>query len=779
MRLQYSIAGLSLASIAAATPFPHLKYRQNNSSTACAAVSASVATQTVSAGALPTVPAQLAYECITSVPLNKTAALTLINDVRPYFLWQSTTAYLKDPPKEYVEKIQDAVDVWGGLDVIEGKVKNGTFKNEYEFGWSLYRLLQSTHDGHFVYVPDVIGTVFNFGRPVPLVSVSEDGKKLPEAFVYPDILAASFGNATFTPSPITTINGQDAKEYLENWSQYGSLQDRDALYNNVFYELAVVSLGTSGSGMGTFSGGGRGRWVYPGAITELEFANGTKTTYTNFAKVLVEFDGITDGESLYQKLFTYPKPSETESTEAATTSPAATTATTTIAKATAAAASTPAPGYPPPVFRESHNLIGGYYIDESDYSDIAVLSVPSFVSLDAAEIPFQQVSEKFLAAARAAGKTKLIIDVSANGGGTILQGYDLFKQLFPHIEPYGATRFRAFESTDLIGSKLSEVAEGLPRTVDTDNETLLELEYDVVSSVFNYQTDIDVNGKNFENWDDKFGPQHHHNDNFTNIIRWNLSDILTPLNSGGIWVHGYRNLTNGTQPFKSEDIIVVTDGYCASTCTIFSELMRQQANVKYVALGGRPREGIIQAVGGVKGTNNFPWGTIQYYAQDTFNLSTPEEAAQLNKTELGSYWSDVPFYRAAPGTSLNVNFRDGIREGDDSEEQIPLHFQYEPADCRILYTKEMTVDVTNVWKAVADSAWGGKNRCVAGSLPGSNSTVPYRKHKRGTEFGRRAAETIEKRRQQWKSTMSIQDYPMDVFTDLRRSSLDGDAIMYP
>jgi hypothetical protein len=121
--------------------------------------------------------------------------------------------------------------------------------------------LQTTHDGHFVFVPDVIGTVFNWARPVPLVSVSEDGKSLPKPFVYPDILASSFGNASFTPSPISKINGQDALEFLENWSQFGSLQDRDALYNNVFYNLAAVSIGTASTSIGTFAGSGRGRWV--------------------------------------------------------------------------------------------------------------------------------------------------------------------------------------------------------------------------------------------------------------------------------------------------------------------------------------------------------------------------------------------------------------------------------------------------------------------------------------------------------------------------------------
>lgn len=66
-------------------------------------------------------------------------------------------------------------------------------------------------------------------------------------------------------------------------------------------------------------------------------------------------------------------------------------------------------------------------MDGPGYEDVAVLSVPSFVGTSEDEIPFQIVNTYFLNYAKAQGKKKLIIDVSANGGGTILQGYDLFK----------------------------------------------------------------------------------------------------------------------------------------------------------------------------------------------------------------------------------------------------------------------------------------------------------------------------------------------------------------
>lgn len=626
-----------------------------------------------------------------------------------------------------------------------------------------------------MYVPDVVGTVFNFARPVPLVSASTDGKELPKAYVYSDVLAESFGNSTFKSSPIKKINGEHAQAFLENWAQYGSLQDRDALYNNVFYELATVSLGPSGSGIGTFAGSGRGRWIYPGAYTKLEFENGTSVTYTNYAKVLIPFTGITDGESLYKTWFTGNQPTAVTPTP----SPSSNVTSSAISSATASAtvAPIPAPGYPPPVVREAHNLIGGYYL-EDEYSDVAVLSVPSFVGIDAV-VGFQDTAVKFLAAAKAAGKKKLVVDVSANGGGTILLGYDLYKLLFPHdVDHAAADRFRAFESTDLLGQKFSEVSAKYPRELVTEeqNETLYELNNDVISSVFNYQTDVSANETNFVNWADKFGPiVHEKSDNFTDLFRWNLSDVLIPLNSGGVYVHGYGPLSNYTeQPFAAEDVVVVTDGYCASTCTIFSELMRQRAGVKYISLGGRPRKGITQAVGGVKGTNDLPWDYIQSLVQFTVqNLtSSAEEAAKLNSTELGDYWDETVFERLAIGSSINVNFRDGIRDGDATE--TPLQFRYEAADCRILYTKQMTVDATAIWKAVADSTWGGKNHCIAGSLGGYSTGSKLAKRELNVHD-----KVLSKRMHQWRRDLKEQDYPLDVFTDLRGLKLGGDGIMWP
>ncbi|KAF2836962.1 hypothetical protein M501DRAFT_978717 [Patellaria atrata CBS 101060] len=674
--------------------------RQNptNTTNPCASVSSLYFEQDVPT---PTVPAKLAYDCLNDIPFNSVTALALMKAIRPYSKWQSTLAYLKDPPAEYEEKVQEAIDVFGEFDKIEAKINAGSYKSEYEFGFELYRVFQRTHDGHFSYVPDTLG-IFNFARPAALVSVSEDGAKLPSIFVYTDILLATSANATFKPSPIVNINGEDAVSYLENWSQYGSLQDRDALWNNLFYELAHISLGNLGSGTGVFSGGGRGRLVYPGPVTEFTFQNGSTSTIENFARVQIGFAGLNSGRDIYNRYLRYNT----------TTLPG-------VAQAdgNSGAAVTPAPGYPSPVIRHSGNLNGGYYLEGEGFEDVAVLAVPNFVASQAAEVEFQEVNENFIKQAKADGKKKLIIDVSANGGGTILQGYDLFKILFPDLEPYGATRFRATESFDIIGQYFSAYSEEQNRTLVLDDTSL-----GIVSSVWNYKSDVDVKGQHFDSWEEKFGPVQNHGDNYTSIIRWDLNDPLITLNSGGIEIHGYGQLANVTKerPFAAEDIVIVYDGYCASTCTIFSEFMRQQGGVKTIALGGRPNSNIIQAVGGVKGTNSYPWlyflGAIE---QVYYSLATEKERTELfRETEIGEYNTFLPFNRAA--SQPGVNSRDGLREGDESG--IPLQFVYEAADCRIFYTPEMTVDVTTIWKAAADTQWNGKSSCVGAGMTRRDTT---------------------------------------------------------
>lgn len=357
------------------------------------------------------VPADIAFQCLVSMPLNVTSAKAILFELPLYLNWQSTLDVLKDPPPEYVEKIQGPIDILAGLDEISTAIDKKYIVDEWTFGWALYKLLGAAHDGHLAYVLDVVGQIFSFSRPLPLVSVSEDGSKLPAIFAYSDVLGLQFKNISYTPSAIVKIDDREATAYLEDLSQQGSLQDRDALYNNLFYNIAQISLQSGGSGTGGFTGGGRGRYVPLSASTTFEFANGTKLTIANTAKTYISFRNVTSGADLRRRIVI----------DEDTTGKFRPDVITPVSAPTVQAVAPP-PGYPIPVVSGPQNLINGFYIDGPGYENVAVLQVPSFVSSSYAELLFQAASQKFLQKAWSEGKTKLVIDLQANGGGTILQG---------------------------------------------------------------------------------------------------------------------------------------------------------------------------------------------------------------------------------------------------------------------------------------------------------------------------------------------------------------------
>jgi hypothetical protein len=165
------------------------------------------------------------------------------------------------------------------------------------------------------------------------------------------------------------------------------------------------------------------------------------------------------------------------------------------------------------------------------------------------------------------------------------------------------------------------------------------------------------------------------------------------------------------------------DGYCASTCTLFTEFMRTQAGIKSIAMGGRPIAGPIQGVGGIKGAEILAWGDIYGNAQEALlHAKTAEQMAIL------SALSDLPVNRSS---SSGINVRDNILP-DHLNDGLPAQFVVEEADCRLYWTLPMITDVTAVWKAAADAAFNEKP-CAAGALPKRDLEVEARR----TELERR------------------------------------------
>jgi len=577
---------------------------------------------------------------------------------------------LKNPPADY---FYPPLDIFGKLASVKSNLQKDVYKNEYTFQEDLYQVFAPAHDGHFVLYPDALTKAFEWGRKLALVSISSDGKALPEIYIYEDVT-----RSPKTASVVKEINGIDAATYVADFAYTASFdQDADTAYNTMFYEKAFEA---GGVGNGYFFINGRVRYIYPGPTTKFSFANGTTIELDNVAHVKGSFAGVTDGPSFYQAFCTGPQ---------------------TSASAAAAAAPISAPGYPNPVITTNDSIVSGYYLEGEGFNDVAVLSLLSMESESPLE--FQTVVQDFISDAKAAGKKKMVIDLSANGGGYILQGYDVFRQFFPQIVQEDYTRFRENEYMLAIAQIFSDA---IPDDYDP-NTASEELIYDA-ETFYNYRYDYNLTEQPFKTFGDKFDPHYFAGDPYTNIIRWNLNDPLTTSNSTygfGTDITGYGSRKNFKQPFAAEDVIMLYDGYCASTCTLFSEWMRLQAGVKSIAMGGRPKAGPIQAVGGIKGAQSYGWSSIYSDAQSAISQTTSAE-----KIALLSKLSNLPIARSS---SQSVNLRDNILPGNLND-GLPAQFVVEEADCRLYYTLDMINDVTALWKGAAAAAFNGAP-CVAGA----------------------------------------------------------------
>ena len=612
-----------------------------------------------------------------------------------------------------------------------------------------------------------MGSLFTFIRSSPeLVSVAANKDSLPEIYSFDDITAEMLGNASFKASPITHINGQDAQSYLEKDSKWNYNTDLDAVYNSLFTSLPGRSQSSFSFYLGAFTACGDMSVIYPGPTTEFRFANGTSASFENHAQVYLSFDGITDGETLYQSYFSTPKIQPQDQSQGQNQ--------TSDSQEQSNETSTPPPlqqlpGYPPPIVFDHTISLGGYYLDD-DHSDVAVLSVPDFSDSSDPTQTFRGNAEKFIAGAKAAGKKKLIIDLSINPGGQVPNAYTLFKILFPHgREHSSAGRFRAFEASKFLTEKFSKVGEQYPLTRNaspTYGNTTYDTNY-YTSTEFSYGGITNQQGENFKGWKELYGPGVTQNGaSFSNLFHFNLSNPWT-MDPGPVGF--YASYAKAQQPFPAGDIVVLTDGQCGSTCADFVDLIRTVQKVRTVAIGGRPRQGLMQAIGSTKGSRSLDWLSIgQYMYAAIEGFSTPEESERLQQSDLGRYIDVLALERQADGSQSNINFLDAIRDGDESN--TPLQFVYEPADCRILYTKEMVVDISVVWKTVADSAWAGKSYCSAGSLGSQDQSSRRALYRR--ELSQEEREHTEKV-QAWRRNLKPEDFAVDtkVGRDIAKSRL--------
>ncbi|KAH6011513.1 hypothetical protein HBI83_161230 [Parastagonospora nodorum] len=625
--------------------------------------------------------------------------------------FQSTLAFLKTPPHGYQQPPVDVIEVLGD---IQRNITSGVYKKQYSFEADVQLLISRMHDSH-VTLSSGIMNAFSFVSPYGIVSASSDGKQLPEIYIAEDIRNGRLHG--YKPTPINKINGRDAVEflaefatlntdgYVEPHADWNSLMDSPALY--ISGDLSIFQSAT----------------FYPGDKLEVTFKNGTPH-HAHWLSIYNELDNpgpLTTAGDFYNYFVLGLKPaSYKEGSIWWPIDPAHNETSSGNAPSINLYEEICSSGHPsqlnwcqassgtypndPVVSQPDLAITGGGVVSGYFLKDMStgVLSVPTFMQFDPNTGFFQDTVEYFIGNATQQNISRIVIDLQTNSGGEVFLAYNTFKQFFYNIDPYAATRIRSHELTNVLGAAYSEWWKGLETDLDANG---FAYSYAAAEEWIAVNRINAATGSNFSSWADYYGRVSDHGDLFSAAQRYNLSNEVFDIAAFEGWVpYGYginKADTPSPQPWAPNDVVILTDGLCASACAVFVEMMTQ-AGVRTVAVGGRPEPGPMQAVGGSRGARVYHASELDEdfgFVSDTIKNSTA--AAQLpSRSDTGMWITDA-----------TINIRDQVR----ANETTPLHFKYGAADCRIYYTLDNIFNTTRLWRDAAKATWDDRSLCVAGS----------------------------------------------------------------
>lgn len=147
--------------------------------------------------------------------------------------------------------------------------------------------------------------------------------------------------------------------------------------------------------------------------------------------------------------------------------------------------------------------------------------------------------------------------------------------------------------------------------------------------------------------------------------------------------------------------------------------MKRQG-VRTIVFGGRPKEAPMQGVGGVKGGQSLGVNYLNGYIQEANKLiqtSANTSAPLLTPAEWQEFNASSPSLAPSYAWSGSINLRN---EYDPDDDQTPLQFVYEAAECRRFYTLQNYLQRETVWQVAAKALFRNSG-CVKGSTGGEGS----------------------------------------------------------
>ncbi|PHH79996.1 hypothetical protein CDD82_2042 [Ophiocordyceps australis] len=311
-------------------------------------------------------------------------------------------------------------------------------------------------------------------------------------------------------------------------------------------------------------------------------------------------------------------------------------------------------------------------------------------------VTYSDTLKEIIAKTKETGRTKMIIDISGNAGGSANRLYNMFRTFFPDKLPNEALRFRRHPAAETM-------VEAFRVLNDTEATEFPSLALRAVAGP-------NLEGK-FETPEELLGEQTLSQVKVSSA--YNLDYNLISKKADPIAGFGEAaKVQNAEFPIAAENMVIMGNGHCHSSCAEFVHFMTTNARIKTVAFGGQPKAGPMQIIGGVRGALVVPFEQISALTGEALDIINDPQAKEVRREKIAMDAVPIPF-QDLPIRLLggSVNYESVFPTPDA---QVPLQFETKNADCRLFYTAENIMDPTTTWKAAKEVAWGGA-KCVEGS----------------------------------------------------------------